>query len=150
MNSNPISSCHVPDLEDEPATGVLQLSIQEYGIGMVFPPRAEFEGTSKLDCGAVIYGTYRGTLECRRGAVIIAQGGKFFGRLTAERIIVVGKVGDVTIAAKDSALLIASEELTIGAGADIHAVLRAPSFAIPPGANMNSSVMKSMLGAGHG
>lgn len=137
------------DPDDEAASDALQLPIKEYGLGMVFPPGSIFEGTSKLPCGAVIYGTFRGTLECQRGAIVIAPGGVFMGRLTAERIIVAGKVGDVKFAAKDSALLIASEELLIGDSANIHAVLRSPHFTTARGANMNGSVMKSMLGVGN-
>ncbi|KWT69556.1 hypothetical protein APY03_6916 [Variovorax sp. WDL1] len=128
----------------------MRLSIEEHAIGMVIPPKAVFDGHLKLDCGVVIYGTFRGTLECAKGTVIIAPGSHFSGRLTAERIAVAGKVGDPAKAAKDSALLIASEDLQIGDGADIHAVIRAPLFNIPMGAKLNSSVIKSMLGTGAG
>jgi cytoskeletal protein CcmA (bactofilin family) len=141
------ASAH-PDAEA--AVSTLRISIEEHRIGMVIPPTAVFEGTLKLDCGVVVYGTFRGTLECKKGTAIIAPGGHFSGRLTAERIAVAGKVGDASKAAKDSALLIASEDLQIGDGADIHAVIRAPLFNIPLGAKLNSSVIKSMLGTGAG
>lgn len=141
------ASAH-PDAEA--AVSTLRISIEEHGIGMVIPPKAVFEGTLKLDCGVVVYGIFRGTIECKKGTAIIAPGAQFSGRLTAERIAVAGKVGDPAKAAKDSALLIASEDLQIGDGADIHAVIRAPLFNIPLGAKLNSSVIKSMLGTGAG
>jgi len=139
----------VPSAAAPPAVGeTLTLAIAEYGIGMVIPPGGEFAGSLKLDCGVVIYGSFRGTLECKKGAAIIYEGGKFVGRLIADRIIVAGKVGDVTLAAKDSALLIAGEELRIGSTADVHGVLRAPSTVTAKGAKLNSSVIKSMLVGG--
>ena len=146
MKPAPLSahaSAH-PDAEQTVST--LRLTIDAHAIGMVIPPNAVFDGTLKIDFGVVIYGTFRGTLECSKGTVIIAPGAHFSGRLTAERIAVAGKVGDPAKAAKDSALLIASEELQIGDGADIHAVIRAPLFNIPMGAKTNSSVIKSMSG----
>lgn len=88
------------------------------------------------------------SLARKKGAAIIYEGGKFVGRLIADRIIVAGKVGDVTLAAKDSALLIAGEELRIGSTADVHGVLRAPSTVTAKGAKLNSSVIKSMLVGG--
>ncbi|PNG48874.1 MULTISPECIES: polymer-forming cytoskeletal protein [unclassified Variovorax] len=150
MNPAPLSAHASAHPDAEQAVSTLRLSIEEHAIGMVIPPKAVFDGHLKLDCGVVIYGTFRGTLECAKGTVIIAPGSHFSGRLTAERIAVAGKVGDPAKAAKDSALLIASEDLQIGDGADIHAVIRAPLFNIPMGAKLNSSVIKSMLGTGAG
>lgn len=150
MNTSSLSAHASAHPDAEAAVSTLRVSIEEHGIGMVIPPKAVFQGTLELNCGVVIYGSFRGTLECKKGTVIIAPGAEFSGRLTAERIKVAGKVGDPAKAAKDSALLIASEDLQIGDGADIHAVIRAPLFNIPLGAKLNSSVIKSMLGAGAG
>lgn len=127
------------------ANEALTLSIAEYGIGMVIPPGGEFDGNLKIDCGVVIFGFFKGTLECEKGTVVIHEGGRFIGRLVAHRIIVAGTVGDVTQAAKDSALLIAVDELRIGATANVQAVLRSPSTEQAKGAKLNSSVIKSTL-----
>jgi cytoskeletal protein CcmA (bactofilin family) len=150
MNNSSLSAHASAHPDAEQAVSTLRLSIEEHGIGMVIPPKAVFEGNLKLDCGVVVYGIFRGTIECKKGTAIIAPGAHFTGRLTAERIAVAGKVGEPAKAAKDSALLIASEDLQIGEGADIHAVIRAPLFNIPLGAKLNSSVIKSMLGTGAG
>lgn len=148
MNPAPLSAHASAHPDAEQAVSTLRLSIEQHAIGMVIPPGAVFDGVLKIDCGVVIYGTFRGTLECTTGSVIIFPGGQFSGRLTAERIAVGGKVGDPSKAAKDSALLIASEELQIGAGADIQAVMRAPWVIMPKGAKTNSSVIKTTLGTG--
>ncbi|TAL65765.1 MAG: polymer-forming cytoskeletal protein [Burkholderiaceae bacterium] len=131
----------------ESVPGALRLTIEKHFIGMVVPPRAKFEGDLHLECGVVIYGMFRGTINCTRGAAIIAPGGEFHGRLAADLIIIAGKVGDLQKAAKDSALLLATRELAIADSADVHGVLRAPTFNIPKGAKLNSSVIKSMIGS---
>lgn len=150
MNPAPLSAHASAHPDAEQAASTIRLSIEQHEIGMVIPPHGVFDGTLKIDCGVVIYGTFRGTLECKKGTVIIFPGGQFHGRLTAQRIAVGGKVGDPAKAAKDSALLIASDEMQIGVGADIQAVIRAPWFIIPRGARTNSSVIKSTLGTGAG
>lgn len=127
-----------------PPSADLTLSIAEYGIGMVIPPSAELTGSLKLDCGVVIYGSFRGVLECRKGAVVVPEGGRFSGRMTADRIVIAGKIGDVSLAAKDSALIIAVESLHLGATADVQGVVRTPSLVNPDGAKLNSSIIKSM------
>ncbi|WP_143479032.1 bactofilin family protein, partial [Pseudomonas aeruginosa] len=118
-------------------------------IGMVIPPSAEFTGSLRLNCGVVIYGSFKGVLECRKGAVVVPEGGKFTGRMTADRIVIAGKIGDASVPAKDSALLIAGESLHLGATADVQGVLRTPSIVNPVGsAKLNSSIIKSTLTGG--
>ncbi|WP_298705776.1 bactofilin family protein [Variovorax gossypii] len=133
----------------KPPDGALTLLIAEYGIGMVIPPSAEFAGTLNLNCGVVIYGSFKGVLECSKGAVVVPEGGKFTGKMTADRIVIAGKIGDASVAAKDSALIIAGESLHLGATADVQGVLRTPCLVNPDrSAKLNSSIIKSMLTGG--
>lgn len=73
--------------------GQLTLSLREHNIGFSLPAGATLEGALlNLPHGALISGTFVGTLKCEHGSVIIAATARIRGVIEADRIYIEGEV----------------------------------------------------------
>lgn len=76
--------------------GQIKLSLHEHNVGFYLPPGASLESANlELPYGALISGTFIGTLKCETGSVILTSEARICGRIEADRVYIEGEIVSV-------------------------------------------------------
>jgi hypothetical protein len=143
------------------AQGSLELSFKEHKICMCVPAGSKIDAlTLDLPGGLLVLGALRGVVNCATGSVIIAKGGEFQGNLTANDVIVEGRITSPTDASGHAAPSTMSQVhargqmddkgglaggiIALSADAYVCAKLKAVSYSIPRTTNLSSSSMETV------
>lgn len=74
-------------------SGQLTLSLHEHNIGFYLPPGSSLDGANlELPHGALISGTFIGSIKCENGSIILTSDARICGDIEADRIYIEGEI----------------------------------------------------------